>query len=1048
MELTTVLNIQQLSEKRKRWVEVNRENGFEDGIKRLLTDLYPDNAHFIYELLQNAEDASASEVQFILNDDSVEFEHNGDRLFSIEDVDSITSIGVSTKKDDPTSIGKFGVGFKAVFAYTTTPKIESGEYHFRIHDLVVPDTDGLDKCALGEKKTRITFPFDNPQKPPDRAQIEIERHLRQLNESTLLFLSNIRKIEYLLPDSTLGFLERTEKDGKRIEISVQHPEDSTPISTFFLRFEKVVDVNDEDGKPKSCRISIAFSLEKTEGQDTEKSGKQGKRPSPAQWRINSLLPGQVSIYFPADKEKSNLRFHLDAPFASTVARDSVRDCQSNNELRDHLANLIAESMATIRDHELLTVAFLATLPNDKDNLSSFYKPILNSLISVFQNEELTPMKQGGHAAANGIFRGPAQLSNLISDDDLATILGEDYFPPMWVANPPQRNQREDNFLSMLNISEWTIENLVSALSADSKLIVKLLAEKSDEWHQQLYALLGDFLSSAPLSPSYESRNRKQKIAELRIIHISDGTYSVGSKCYFPSEGVEHDDLMPRVAKGVYTFGNSEEQKKKAKDFLEKIGVREVGEAEQVEAILKDRYSQEAVNRKAFNPRMEDINRFIELVEKDPTQERLYDNYFIFRLTDGKWAKPSQVYLDSPFYDTGLTAYFEAIGNKSQCWALSLDYNACGISYEKISDFSKKVGVITVLNIKTNNDYYSIDFTIDYLEAIIKLRSLPISKLIWKTMVFKEMEASCDQLNFLRKLDRADGRCRFSYVGDSSVIKILRQYEWIPQKNPKADQPAFVKPEDADSKLLPDGLSFDNGWKWLNAVKFGCSIQEREESESYEAQRKTDEYQRKEEAAKSLGFDSTEEAKEMVELKQKDPVGFKKWKESNEEKASFPIRTVVNLDRRQERLAEQLADATEKEYEKRDRSVRTTRGLVDPHLWLKEQYTNEADQMVCQICKKEMPFKKRDGEYYFEAVEALTKDHFPLENEAQFLALCPLCAAMYTELLKKDEAIMAEMRIALLNMDGLEVPLRLGDKETIQFVETHWQDMRTILRERS
>lgn len=183
------LNIQQLSEKRKKWVEANRENGFEDGIKQLLTNLYPDNAHFIYELLQNAEDVGASEVRFILQNDRVEFEHNGDRLFSIEDVNSITSIGKSSKKDDPTSIGKFGVGFKAVFAYTSTPKIESGEFHFCIRDLVVPDTNGLAPCSLGEKQTHMIFPFDNPKKSAKKAFTEIEKNLRQLNESTLLFLN-------------------------------------------------------------------------------------------------------------------------------------------------------------------------------------------------------------------------------------------------------------------------------------------------------------------------------------------------------------------------------------------------------------------------------------------------------------------------------------------------------------------------------------------------------------------------------------------------------------------------------------------------------------------------------------------------------------------------------------------------------------------------------------------------------------------------------------------------------------------------------------------
>ena len=57
--------LEELRQKRLKWVEANRENGFDDGIRRLLTELYPDNAHFIYELLQNAEDARATEVRFI-----------------------------------------------------------------------------------------------------------------------------------------------------------------------------------------------------------------------------------------------------------------------------------------------------------------------------------------------------------------------------------------------------------------------------------------------------------------------------------------------------------------------------------------------------------------------------------------------------------------------------------------------------------------------------------------------------------------------------------------------------------------------------------------------------------------------------------------------------------------------------------------------------------------------------------------------------------------------------------------------------------------------
>ena len=157
--------------------------------------------------------------------------------------------------------------------------------------------------------------------------------------------------------------------------------------------------------PKSCRIATAFLLEREQEQTAKRSSKKTKQRQTIQWRIKSLEPGRVSIYFPAEKETSNLRFHLHAPFASTVARDSVRDCPENDELRDHLANLIAESMTTIRDWGLLTVGFLATLPNNQDNLPSFYKPIMKRLVKVFNNEKLVPMKQGGHAPAKDVSEG-------------------------------------------------------------------------------------------------------------------------------------------------------------------------------------------------------------------------------------------------------------------------------------------------------------------------------------------------------------------------------------------------------------------------------------------------------------------------------------------------------------------------------------------------------------------------------------------------------------------------------------------------------------------
>ncbi|MBI5102009.1 MAG: ATP-binding protein [Nitrospirae bacterium] len=156
--MTEEVFLKNLLEKRLKWVEASRENDFEEGIQRLLTDLYPDTAHFIFELLQNAEDAQSTHVLFDLKKDVLTVTHNGKRLFNNKDVESITSIAVSTKKDDITQIGKFGIGFKAVFAYTKSPCIYSVEFAFKIRDLVCPQP--IENILSDKANTIFEFPFD------------------------------------------------------------------------------------------------------------------------------------------------------------------------------------------------------------------------------------------------------------------------------------------------------------------------------------------------------------------------------------------------------------------------------------------------------------------------------------------------------------------------------------------------------------------------------------------------------------------------------------------------------------------------------------------------------------------------------------------------------------------------------------------------------------------------------------------------------------------------------------------------------------------------
>ncbi len=56
-----------LSLMRKRFDDSVQENKFDKGMRHSTVEKYPDPVHFIFELLQNAEDQDATEAHFVLS---------------------------------------------------------------------------------------------------------------------------------------------------------------------------------------------------------------------------------------------------------------------------------------------------------------------------------------------------------------------------------------------------------------------------------------------------------------------------------------------------------------------------------------------------------------------------------------------------------------------------------------------------------------------------------------------------------------------------------------------------------------------------------------------------------------------------------------------------------------------------------------------------------------------------------------------------------------------------------------------------------------------
>ncbi len=218
------------------------------GIRKIVEDLYPDSAHFIYELLQNAEDKGATSAKFTLHETILVFEHDGSP-FEKEHIEGITDIGEGTNADADDKIGRFGVGFKAVFAYCETPHIYSPTYSFKICELVLPfEIEAMQ--SLG-KRTRFEFPFNNPKKEPQAAFAEVETGLNQLAKTTLLFLSNLESIRWQIGESISGEVVRVRHPMEHFEV-LKTVNSMPTASSHFLCFDRPV-----DELPKQ-RVAIAF----------------------------------------------------------------------------------------------------------------------------------------------------------------------------------------------------------------------------------------------------------------------------------------------------------------------------------------------------------------------------------------------------------------------------------------------------------------------------------------------------------------------------------------------------------------------------------------------------------------------------------------------------------------------------------------------------------------------------------------------------------------------------------------------------------------------
>jgi hypothetical protein len=1010
--------IQSIAARRQKLLDGLTANDGDINLK-IFEDFYPDEAHFIYELLQNAEDAGATEASFELFPDHCAFEHNGTRHFDERDVRAITGIFNSSKKENSDKIGKFGVGFKSVFVYTETPSVYSQDFSFRILNLVLPEE--IPSKSLSSAKTRFEFPFNNPKKPAATAYSEIEAGLQKLSETTLLYLHNLRSISWRA-GSKEGAVLRDEHSDTHIEVlKLVHGKEV--LSSHWLRFTQPAHGAERQN------VAVAFELTPT--------GKafDSTKPLESQFKITPAAKGTVSVFFPAEKETSGLRFHLHAPFVPELSRASIKNSPQNAPLFEQLARLVADCLHNVRDLGLLTGEFLAVLPNEDDALPERYRCIRTAVLQEMQTKPLVPMHGGGHAPGSQLLQGRAALKALLTPEDLALMTGRED-APKWAIGATQRNSNQDRLLASLKISAWVEEDVKSffesraresenywdACELDEDVQLWLKAKPRD-WMQALYAIL---LRHCEETSDYGH------LAEVVFVPLTSGELSTGNAAYFLSESGELADLLPYVDPEILSAGSKKGQQDEAKRFLEKLGVRQPNETDEMVLLLNTRYG-ETGEEPSAREYIRDLRRMISFWERSPNQAQLFFKRHVFKV-------------DAPeFTWATLKVFHELLPEGERRWPLSRWYLSSEVNQEKLVKFATAVGCQADLSgwyekvscyANPNWQYLSTapggrwgngfnrDFALSAVaKALLRSKRAEAVLLIWKALCSAEVSSPSILKAAYQVTERGGPR-----YADSQLVCSLRELAWVPQIDG-----TFVKPSAAVPDKLPQGFTYDAGYRWLAAVGFASDEKARAAETSVRAARRAE-----------LGFSSEDElerARAFVKLPEEEQRRILDDVRRGSEEVELPERPIRNPELRKGRVARTAAETPDKETEIKRRSVQlgASEAKQQAKLYLQDQYTNTQGQMICQACRRELPFKLPNGAYYFEAVE-IVRDADKRYREG-YLALCPNHAAAYMYANAQSD----EMSDVIATAVGAEVEVTLGGTETLlYFTETHLADARACL----
>lgn len=555
----------------------------------LLADRYDDRTHFIFELLQNAEDALARRgdwkgrrhASFTLEPGRLMLSHFG-RPFDEADVRGVCGIAESTK--DELSIGRFGIGFKSVYTFTERPEIHSGEEDFAVENYVLPVR--VPPVSRHPGETIIALPL---KQGDSTAVEEIVEGFKRLGPSALLFLRQIEEINWTARGSASGTYLRSASEplGSNVHrITVIGQETGQPeVDQNWLVFHRDVYSSTRE---KVGRVEVAFAMEDAKDQ-------------PGSWGVAHVATSQLVVFFPTAVE-TNLGFLVQGPFRTTPSRDNIRwDEPWNKHLVEETAELLLDAMRWLRDQEKLDISALRCLPLNREKFPDGQKfaPVFAAVRRAMTNEPLLPRSDGGYVAASHARLARTQeLRALFSVHQVAQLFGAE--EPAWLSGDITQDRTPEirqYIMRELGVTEITPDSILPRLTR------AFLQAQPDEWIVRLYAFLG----------GQPALNRR--LDSVPLVRLTDGRHVVAR-----ANGKPQAFLPSNIETGFPTVRHAVCTSADARAFLASLGITEPDPVDDVILNVLQRYRSDSADV-ADDQYAKDIARILTAFATDSKTQR-------------------------------------------------------------------------------------------------------------------------------------------------------------------------------------------------------------------------------------------------------------------------------------------------------------------------------------------------------------------------------------------------------------------------------------------